>query len=309
MMRAWWFAAAGCVAVACSGKAVVDGTSAGGTGGTTTTTSNTVVGSGGIIETVATSTGATMGCNPACGLGFSCCGGKCVNAANDINNCGSCGNKCGGAHPYCDGSKCGTPPPCMGGMGCLGGLFCCGSQCCNPGQLCCNVQMGGPSGGPSCQNPVNGTCPQGCPGCVCAAPDTPIATPAGERAIRDLRAGDEVYSVDRGRLAVVRIAAVQKNPVHRHRVVRVALSDGKVLRISPRHPTADGRSFGDLRAGETFGAARIERAELVDYPEAFTYDILPSSDSGSYFAGGVLIGSTMAPAPVLPDACFADPLR
>jgi len=33
---------------------------------------------------------------------------------------------------------------------------------------------------------------------------------------------------------------------------------------------------------------------LVGYAEPFTYDILPESDSGMYFAGGVLIGSTLS---------------
>jgi hypothetical protein len=31
-------------------------------------------------------------------------------------------------------------------------------------------------------------------------------------------------------------------------------------------------------------------ARLVDYEQPFTYDILPDSDWGSYFAGGTLIG-------------------
>jgi hypothetical protein len=38
---------------------------------------------------------------------------------------------------------------------------------------------------------------------------------------------------------------------------------------------------------------RIERLTVVPYPHRFTYDILPASDSGTYFAGGVLIGSTL----------------
>jgi len=37
----------------------------------------------------------------------------------------------------------------------------------------------------------------------------------------------------------------------------------------------------------------------VPYAEAYTYDVLPDSDSGSYFAGGVLIGTTLAAQPLL----------
>jgi hypothetical protein len=33
----------------------------------------------------------------------------------------------------------------------------------------------------------------------------------------------------------------------------------------------------------------------VPYAYDRTYDILPASESGGYFAGGVLIGSTMKP--------------
>ncbi len=31
--------------------------------------------------------------------GIKCCGGFCVNAGNDILNCGTCGNTCSGTHP------------------------------------------------------------------------------------------------------------------------------------------------------------------------------------------------------------------
>jgi hypothetical protein len=34
---------------------------------------------------------------------------------------------------------------------------------------------------------------------------------------------------------------------------------------------------------------------LVPYRQSHTYEILPLSDTGTYYAGGVLIGSTLAP--------------
>jgi hypothetical protein len=76
-------------------------------------------------------------------------------------------------------------------------------------------------------------------------------------------------------------------------VVRIELSNGSALEISAPHPTADGRRFGDLRAGDSLGGVRIERSSVIPYEHEFTYDILPASDSGTYFAGGVLIGSTL----------------
>jgi len=129
---------------------------------------------------------------------------------------------------------------------------------------------------------------------VCAAPDTMIATPSGERAIADLQVGDLVYSADDGALTIVPLAAVHRTPVDDHRVVRLTLETGRVLEISPGHPTADGRFFGELRAGDRLDGTLVLSAELVPYAHDATYDILPSSDTGTYVAGGALIGSTLS---------------
>ena len=136
----------------------------------------------------------------------------------------------------------------------------------------------------------------GCaPLCVCASPGTPIATPYGDRPIASLKVGDLIYSVDRGRIVVVPIVRTKRTPVAAHSVVRVTLSSGSVLEISARHPTADGHTFGDLAAGQALDGVNIASARIVPYLHDATYDILPSSDSGAYFAGGALIGSTLAP--------------
>jgi hypothetical protein len=153
--------------------------------------------------------------------------------------------------------------------------------------------------GPRCLDPnERGTCPMGCaPLCICADPETPIATPSGERPIASLRAGDLVYSIDRGQLAIVPIVRTQRTAVSGHHVMRVQLSSGSVLQISPGHPTADGRTFEALTAGDRLDGVEITAAELVPYRHDATYDILPASDTGGYFAGGVLIGSTLAQSP------------
>lgn len=135
----------------------------------------------------------------------------------------------------------------------------------------------------------------GCaPLCVCASPDTPIATPEGNRPIASLKVGDLVYSVDHGEIAVVPILRTNRTPVSGHSVVRVTLATGTTLEISPRHPTADGRQFGDLKSGDELDGVRVVSASLVPYAHDATYDILPDSDTGGVFAGGVLIGSTLA---------------
>jgi hypothetical protein len=141
--------------------------------------------------------------------------------------------------------------------------------------------------------PNMGTCDKGCSACVCASPDTPIATPTGERPIAELGVGDLVYTVEGEAIVAVPILRVNRAPVHDHHVVRVRLATGAVLEISPRHPTADGRTFGDLRAGGVLDGKAIVSAELVPYGHPFTYDILPASKTHTYFAGGALIGTTL----------------
>ncbi len=145
-----------------------------------------------------------------------------------------------------------------------------------------------------CFTPEFGTCPKGCPECECASPDTLIATPSGYQPIASLKEGDLVYSMERGQVVAVPIRRTQRIQTRAHHVVKVELETGIMLRISAPHPTADGRTFGDLRAGGTLGGVRIQNVELVPYDHEATYDILPASDSATYFAGGVLIGSTMA---------------
>jgi hypothetical protein len=151
--------------------------------------------------------------------------------------------------------------------------------------------------GPHCQapDPQTGTCDKGCPACVCASPDTPIATPTGERRIADLRVGDLVYSVEGEAVVAVPLVKVNRAPVHGHRVVRATLASGVVLEVSAPHPTADGRTFGDLRAGGELDGVTVISAELMPYAHPFTYDVLPASRTGAYYAGGVLIGSTLVP--------------
>jgi hypothetical protein len=155
----------------------------------------------------------------------------------------------------------------------------------------------------TCVNAVicdaNGVWTRGMPNCpICNSPDTPIATPEGQRPVAELSEGDLVYSIHEGELAIVPVLRIGSMPQHDHHVVRVVLETGVTLEISPTHPTADGRRIGDLVATSTIDGVRVVSAQLVPYEHARTYDILPESDSGTYYAGGVLIGSTLR-APVL----------
>ena len=44
---------------------------------------------------------------------------------------------------------------------------------------------------------------------------------------------------------------------------------------------------------ENLGGAEIVSLETVPYDEPFTFDILPASDSGTYFVGDALVASTL----------------
>jgi hypothetical protein len=289
------------------GNAGTSGTAGrGGTGGGNAGVSGTA-GRGGTGGGLAGAGGTRVACqsDSECQL-FKCCGGFCVNTNNDIQNCGGCNKVCTGRDPYCGGGNCGTPP--CSGVACLGTELCCGSQCCAVGQLCCFLEVG--PGTLRCSDPVMGTCPQGCiGGCPCTAPTTPIATPTGDRPIAELRVGDLVYSVHHGAFAVVPIKLVHRTAVApTHEMSEVRLAHGPVLRITPAHPTADGRTFGDLRRGDRLDGVTVDAVRVVPYGQDSTYDILPDSDSGTYVAGGVLIGSALA-APVTGHFTSVDPAR
>jgi hypothetical protein len=76
-------------------------------------------------------------------------------------------------------------------------------------------------------------------------------------------------------------------------MVRVTLDGGAVVEMSAGHPTADGRSFAELQVGEWLGELRIEDVRSVDYAHPYTYDLLPNTPGGAYFASGALVGSTL----------------
>jgi hypothetical protein len=143
----------------------------------------------------------------------------------------------------------------------------------------------------------NGLCRGGdgvCGYCRCTSPDTAIATATGNREIRDVRVGDFVYSVHEQAIALVPVLRVHRIPVIDHHVLRVEFVNGASFEISATHPTASGMPLSAFGVGDELMGERIARITRIPYRHAYTYDILPDSDTGTYFADGVLMGSTLA---------------
>lgn len=139
--------------------------------------------------------------------------------------------------------------------------------------------------------------PSGPPNCpICLARGTRIDTPSGERAVEDLQVGDVVWTQDAsGSRVAAPLVAIGSTPVSpTHVVVRLVLSDGRVVVVSPGHPTADRRRVGDLVAGDVLDGARVVSAQRVAYDGGATFDVRPAGPTGVYWANAVALGSTLA---------------
>jgi hypothetical protein len=143
------------------------------------------------------------------------------------------------------------------------------------------------------RQPGIATCP------ICLAEHTRVDTTEGAIAVEDLRVGDAIWSADasgaRVPATIIKISRVVVPASHS--MVHVVLDDGRGLWASPGHPTADGRAVGELNIGDLLDGGRIIRLERMAYYGDATYDVLPSGDTGWYWANGILMGSTL---PALP---------
>jgi hypothetical protein len=134
----------------------------------------------------------------------------------------------------------------------------------------------------------------GCP--ICLEADTRIATPGGEVPVSLIRPGDVVWTVDgSGRMvpaAVDRVASrVTPGP---HLMLRLSLSDGRVLTAAGAHPSADGDYLRQLRIGQHYDGATIASMAWISSTAPTTFDLLPAGATGAYWANGILVGSTLS---------------
>lgn len=134
--------------------------------------------------------------------------------------------------------------------------------------------------------------PPNCPICLDAA--TLIDTPTGPRPITDLRPGDVVWtrSADGGRVAepVVEVAGVTAPPAHE--LVRVGLADGRVVSVSPGHPSAEGIPIGTLGVGDRLDGSFVVSIARVPYAGR-TWDLRPAGSTGIYWADGIALQTTL----------------
>ena len=153
---------------------------------------------------------------------------------------------------------------------------------------------------------VSSRTPTGAPMCpICLAASTLISTPDGAVRVTDIRPGMVVWTAaaDGTRIAAPVLEVGSMEAPAGHQMVHVVLADGRELRASPGHPTADGRLLGSLAAGDVLDGSRVVRWEPVPYAGDRTYDLLPAGPTGTYWANGILLSSTLTkPLPLPPGA-------
>ncbi len=128
----------------------------------------------------------------------------------------------------------------------------------------------------------------------CLSSKTSILTPSGDKVVTSIKTGDLVYSVNKaGDRVLAKVLRTQKVSVSNHFMTHLEFADGKVVDISPTHPMANGKLAGDLKVGEAYEGVEIVKTETVSYKDSATYDLLVDSETGFYYAGGILMDSTM----------------
>ncbi len=125
---------------------------------------------------------------------------------------------------------------------------------------------------------------------ICLSPDTRIKTDTIEKRVADIKVDDIVLTDSKKPVKVIKIG---KTEVKKHKILKVTLNDATILEVSPGHPTSDGRLFKDLKIGDKLDDRIVVETKLIPYKYKYTYDILPGSKTGNYYANGVLVGSTL----------------
>ena len=132
-----------------------------------------------------------------------------------------------------------------------------------------------------------------CP--ICLAKNTLIDTSLGLIPVQEIKKGAVVWTINKsGQRVLSEVIQIGKTLVPSdHKMVKLVLLDGRTLFVSPGHPTIDGRTIEDLTLGDGYDGSWVIFSNLVDYGNEYTYDILPSGETGFYFANGIILDSTL----------------
>jgi hypothetical protein len=143
---------------------------------------------------------------------------------------------------------------------------------------------------------VSSRTPTGAPPCpICLAASTLISTPDGPIRVTEIMAGTLVWTAnaDGTKVAAPVLEVGSMQAPAGHQMVHVVLADGRELLASPGHRAADGRWLGSLAEGDELAGSRVVVWELVPYTGDRTYDLLPAGPTGTYWANGILLSSTL----------------
>jgi hypothetical protein len=131
---------------------------------------------------------------------------------------------------------------------------------------------------------------------ICLTKGTMIATPLGQIPVESIKVGMLVWTMDisgkRVTAPVLETRAVYVSQTYR--ALSLTLEDGRTITASPGHPTADGKRLDQYRVGDQLDGSTVIRMESVRYEESQTYDLLPDSPTGVYWANGIMLKSTIA---------------
>jgi hypothetical protein len=139
-----------------------------------------------------------------------------------------------------------------------------------------------------------------CP--ICLVRGTTIDTPDGSVAVERLTVGDPIWTLDAdGRRVLGTVVAIGSTGTPAsHRVVRLALADGRSMTASPGHPLADGRALGSLAVGDRVDGSAVVSLTWLPYDGGRTFDLVVSGATGVYLVDGIPTASTIRPAAVVP---------
>ncbi|MCP4440242.1 MAG: hypothetical protein GY810_14960 [Aureispira sp.] len=137
----------------------------------------------------------------------------------------------------------------------------------------------------------------------CLPKGTLISTPFGRLPVEQLQPNTLVYTLNEQKEKVAApLQKVESLPVgKKHRLIRVTLEDSTVLVVSEGHPLDDYWGVEYLANRIVYNGKKIEKVERLLMQIEQTWDLLPSSTTGVYWANGVCLGSTMKQGNIVPS--------